>query len=46
MATRAINAGIENVQKKGSGIYSEGPHMLPSVSLMIAEGVIKNVTDI
>jgi dihydroxy-acid dehydratase len=45
MSSKAVNKGIENLRKKGSKIYSEGPHMLPNVSLMLAEGVIKKVKD-
>lgn len=40
-----INQGIENIRKKGSKIATEGYHMLPAVSLMIAAGVIKHVVD-
>ncbi len=41
-----INDGIKEVQQKGSGVFRQGPHMLPAVSLMIAEGVIKSVKDL
>lgn len=40
-----INEGIENLRKKGSRIAVEGYHMLPAISLMIAAGVIKKVSD-
>ena len=43
MTAKVINEGIKNVREKGSGVYREGPHMLPAVSLMIAEGVLKSV---
>jgi len=46
MKSKAVNQGIENVRKKGSDVYREGPHMLPGVSLMIAEGVMKRVKDL
>ena len=46
MARPVVNAGIKNVRKKGSGVFREGPHMLPSVSLMIAEGVLKSMKDL
>ena len=46
MMKKAVNPGIENVRKKGSGVFREGNHMLPSVSLMIAEGVLKKVKDV
>lgn len=42
---KAVNAGIEAVQKKGSQIIKEGYHTLPHASLMIASGVIKNLDD-
>lgn len=45
MSPKAVNKGIENLRKKGSKIYSEGPQMLPNISLMLAEGVIKKVKD-
>lgn len=40
-----INQGIKNIQKKGSKILTQGVHMLPAISLMIAAGVIKKVKD-
>lgn len=40
-----INQGIEAIRKKGSKIVTQGYHMLPAVSLMIAAGVIKSVKD-
>ena len=43
---KPVNAGIKNVQKSGSGVFRSGPHMLPSVSLMVAEGVLKNVKEV
>jgi len=42
----AVNQGIENVRKNGSGVFRSGAHMLPSVSLMMAEGVLKTVKDL
>lgn len=42
----AVNEGIMNVRKKGSGVYRESPHMLPGVSLMIAAGVIRSIKDL
>ncbi|MFC1484859.1 dihydroxy-acid dehydratase [bacterium] len=42
----SINLGIENVRKKGAGIFREGAHMLPCVSLMMATGVIKSLEDL
>lgn len=35
-----INAGIENLRRKGSRIVAEGSPMLPAASLMKAAGVI------
>ncbi|MCP4648519.1 MAG: dihydroxy-acid dehydratase [PVC group bacterium] len=46
MKKNAVNRGIQNVREKGSGVFREGAHMLPSVSLMIAEGVLKTVKDL
>jgi len=43
MVKPVVNEGIKNVREKGSGIFREGTHMLPSVSLMVAEGVLKDV---
>ncbi|GAB4218751.1 MAG: dihydroxy-acid dehydratase [Candidatus Microgenomates bacterium] len=40
-----LNEGIKNIQEKGSKIVTQGYHMLPAVSLMIAAGVIKKVID-
>jgi dihydroxy-acid dehydratase len=41
-----MNPGIENVRKKGSRILTEGAHMLPAQSLMIAEGAIRSLDDL
>jgi len=46
MKGKAVNEGIENVRKKGSRVFSEGAHMLPGVSLMLAEGVIDSLKDL
>lgn len=46
MKDKAINEGILNIRKKGSGIFREGPHMMPAVSLMIAAGVLKSIKDL
>lgn len=40
-----INPGIAALQKKGSRILSEGRHMIPAASLMMATGVISRITD-
>ncbi|MCK5306566.1 MAG: hypothetical protein KAJ66_05470 [Candidatus Omnitrophica bacterium] len=42
MTEKVINEGIKNVREKGSGVYREGPHMLPAISLMIAGGALKS----
>ncbi len=42
---KAINPGIEAVKNKGSKILTEGYHTLPAISLMIAAGVLKRVSD-
>jgi dihydroxy-acid dehydratase len=46
MKNQAVNEGILNVRKKGSNVYREGPHMLPAVSLMLAEGVLTSIDDL
>lgn len=46
MNKEAVNQGIEQVRKLGSKVYSSGPAMMPSVSLMIAAGVIHSVDDL
>jgi dihydroxy-acid dehydratase len=46
MKEKAANEGIRNVRTKGSGVFREGPHMLPGISLMIAEGVLKSLKDV
>ena len=46
MARPAVNAGIKSIQKKGSGVFREGAHMLPQISLMMAEGVLKSMKDL
>lgn len=43
---KAVNDGIKNVQENGSEVFRSGAHMLPSVSLMVAEGVLKKVQDL
>ena len=43
MKKPVINEGIQKIREKGSNAYREGPHMLPSVSLMMAEGVLRSV---
>ncbi len=42
---RHINQGIDSVREKGSKIVTEGKHMLPAASLMIAAGVIEKIED-
>lgn len=46
MQEKYINEGIANVRKKGSRVFRDGPHMLPGVSLMMAEGVLKSIKDL
>jgi len=46
MPRPVVNEGIRNVRLKGSGIFREGMHMLPNVSLMLAEGVIRNLKEL
>jgi dihydroxy-acid dehydratase len=42
---KAINEGFERIQKRGSRIVAEGNHMLGAAALMIAAGVIQQVSD-
>ncbi len=46
MKKPAVNAGIERIRKEGSGVFRQGPEMLPGVSLMLAEGVLKSVRNL
>ena len=41
-----MNPGIEDIRKRGSRILTEGVHMLPAASLMLAEGVIQSFDDL
>ncbi len=42
---KAVNPGIEAIQKHGSRVVGEGTHMLPAAGLMVAAGVLGNVAD-
>ncbi|MBN1688581.1 MAG: dihydroxy-acid dehydratase [Candidatus Omnitrophica bacterium] len=42
---KPVNRGIEDIQKRGSRIVTEGKHMLPAGSLMMAAGVIGDLAD-
>lgn len=42
---KPINSGISEIEKRGSRILTEGKHMLPAASLMMATGVISNLAD-
>jgi dihydroxy-acid dehydratase len=42
---KPIHEGIEAVQKRGSRILTEGKHMLPAASLMMAAGVLRDLSD-
>lgn len=46
MKARQVNEGIDRIRKEGSQVFRSGTHMLPSAGLMIAEGVIKKVSDL
>ncbi|MBF0511649.1 MAG: dihydroxy-acid dehydratase [Candidatus Omnitrophica bacterium] len=41
-----INEGIKAVREKGSGVFRQGAQMMPSVSLMMAEGILRSVEDL
>ncbi|MCP4482021.1 MAG: dihydroxy-acid dehydratase [bacterium] len=40
-----MNKGIKNLREKGSSVFRAGSHMLPNISLMLAEGVITSLSD-
>jgi len=42
---KAVNPGIEAIQKHGSRIIGEGTTMLPAAGLMLAAGVLGHVAD-
>ncbi len=42
---KAVNSGIEAIQKHGSRVVGEGMHMLPAAGLMVAAGVLGKVAD-
>lgn len=42
---KAVNPGIEAIQKKGSRVVAEGMHMLPNAGLMVAAGTIGKIAD-
>ena len=42
---KAVNPGIEAIQKHGSRVVGDGTHMLPAAGLMVAAGVLGNVSD-
>ena len=46
MSAKKINEGITGLRERGSKIYQDGVHMLPGASLMVAEGVLKKITDV
>ncbi|MFA6378498.1 MAG: dihydroxy-acid dehydratase [Candidatus Omnitrophota bacterium] len=46
MNNRAVNQGIESIRRNGSGVFREGAHRFPNISLMMAEGVLKNMKDL
>jgi len=46
MSDAFINEGVENLRANGSNVFRGGTHMLPSVSLMMAEGVLRSIKDL
>ncbi|HSV43607.1 MAG TPA: dihydroxy-acid dehydratase, partial [Candidatus Bathyarchaeia archaeon] len=46
MPAKAPNPGIQQIREQGSGVFRAGAHMLPCVSLMMAEGVLKGMADL
>lgn len=45
MSHAPINPGYEKIERLGSKIVSRGAHMLPAASLMMAAGVLDNISD-
>jgi dihydroxy-acid dehydratase len=41
-----VNDGIQQIRENGSGVFRSGEHMLPSISLMMAEGVVEKVKQV
>lgn len=46
MSHKAVNQGIADIRKRGSGVFREGAHRFPNVSLMMAEGVLRSFQDL
>ncbi len=42
---KAINPGIEAIQKYGSRVVAEGKQMLPAAGLMVATGTLADISD-
>ena len=42
---KAVNPGIEAIQKKGSRVVAEGKPMLPAAGLMVATGTLEKIAD-
>lgn len=42
---KAVNSGIEAIQKHGSRVVGEGMHMLPAAGLMAAAGILEKIDD-
>ncbi|MDD5226319.1 MAG: hypothetical protein PHV97_03930 [Candidatus Omnitrophica bacterium] len=42
---KAVNPGIEAIQKHGSRIVGEGTHKLPAAGLMVATGTLGSISD-
>lgn len=46
MARPVANQGIKDIREHGSAVFRSGAHMMPSISLMVAEGVLKSIKDL
>jgi len=46
MSKGPVNEGIRAIRERGSDIFRAGPHMMPGVSLMLAEGLIRSISDL
>jgi dihydroxy-acid dehydratase len=46
MSKIPVNDGIKAIRESGSGLFRRGPQMMPGVSLMMAEGVLRSLQDL
>lgn len=46
MSKAPVNEGIKAIREKGSDVFRAGPHMMPPIALMMAEGVIGDISQL